>query len=160
MRSLNGDKIEFEPVLTDLTHQRSCPMLNPMSDDFCTCGLEWRIRLRTEMEMHNAWRKRAEEAEQALAAHEEGGGVPRSTLRHLLVDMLNACGTTMRANQPGEIADRIFKFFEYHRALASQEPPATFKEWWAKLATGQLGQRYETLSPIQIAEMAFKAGRE
>lgn len=67
MRSLNGDKIEFEPVLTDLTHQRSCPMLNPMSDDFCTCGLEWRIRLRTEMEMHNAWRKRAEEAEEALA---------------------------------------------------------------------------------------------
>ena len=38
-------------------------MLNPMSEEFCTCGLEWRIRLRTEMEMHNAWRKRAEEAE-------------------------------------------------------------------------------------------------
>ena len=53
---------------SDLTHTRSCPMLNPMSDDFCTCGLEWHIRLRTEMEMHNAWRKRAEEAESALAA--------------------------------------------------------------------------------------------
>lgn len=59
--------------------------------------------------------------EAALAAHEEGGGASRSTLRHLLVDMLNACGSTMRANQPGEIADRIFKFFEHHRALASQE---------------------------------------
>ena len=29
----------------------------------CTCGLEWRIRLQTEQEMHAAWRKRAEEAE-------------------------------------------------------------------------------------------------
>jgi hypothetical protein len=59
---------EFEPLLTDLTHTRSCPELTPGSDDYCTCGLVWRVRLRTEMEMHNAWRKRAEEAESALAA--------------------------------------------------------------------------------------------
>lgn len=34
----------------------------------CTCHLEWRIKFSTEREMHNAWRKRAEEAEAALAA--------------------------------------------------------------------------------------------
>ena len=38
----------------------------------CTCGLTWRIQLRTEQEMHAAWRKRAEEAEKELseARHE------------------------------------------------------------------------------------------
>lgn len=49
-----------------LTHTRSCPALTPGEDD-CTCGLRWRIYLQTEQEMHNAWRKRAEEAESALA---------------------------------------------------------------------------------------------
>lgn len=41
-------------------------------DAECTCGLEWRIQLQTEQEMHNAWRKRAEEAEKELseARHE------------------------------------------------------------------------------------------
>jgi hypothetical protein len=34
----------------------------------CTCHLEWRIKYATEREMHNAWRKRAEEAEAALQA--------------------------------------------------------------------------------------------
>jgi hypothetical protein len=47
-------------------HTRSCPQLGG-SDDACTCGLEWRIKLRTEQEMHAAWRKRAEEAERALS---------------------------------------------------------------------------------------------
>jgi hypothetical protein len=48
-----------------LEHTRSCPALTPMSDDDCTCGLVWRIKLQTEVKMHNAWRKRAEEAETA-----------------------------------------------------------------------------------------------
>lgn len=43
-------------------HTRSCPSLGN-GDARCTCGLEWRIKLRTEQEMHAAWRKRAEEAE-------------------------------------------------------------------------------------------------
>jgi hypothetical protein len=60
---VNSPNVQFDSLLSDLTHTRSCPMLNPMSEDPCTCGLDWRIRLRTEMEMHNAWRKRAEEAE-------------------------------------------------------------------------------------------------
>lgn len=34
----------------------------------CTCGLLWRDQLETERTMHAAWRKRAEEAEAALAA--------------------------------------------------------------------------------------------
>src|ERR1700680_336098 len=57
----------FEPLLTDLTHARSCEALTPGNEESCTCGLKWRIRLRTEIEMHNAWRKRAEEAEAGRA---------------------------------------------------------------------------------------------
>lgn len=41
-------------------HTRSCPAL---IKDACTCGLEWRIRVATEQQLHAAWRKRAEEAE-------------------------------------------------------------------------------------------------
>jgi hypothetical protein len=60
-----------QPVTGDevreaLKHTRSCPQLNPISDEPCTCGLQWRIALQTEVEMHNAWRKRAEEAEAVL----------------------------------------------------------------------------------------------
>ena len=47
----------------DLTHSRSCPELTPLSEDRCTCGLEYRKQLATEQSMHAAWRKRAEEAE-------------------------------------------------------------------------------------------------
>jgi hypothetical protein len=46
-----------------LQHTRSCPALTPGNYEECTCGLRWRIELQTEREMHNAWRKRAEEAE-------------------------------------------------------------------------------------------------
>lgn len=53
----------FEPLLEDLTHTRNCPALTPLHEEDCVCGLMWRIRLRTEMEMSNAWRKRAQEAE-------------------------------------------------------------------------------------------------
>jgi hypothetical protein len=49
-----------------IEHERNCPQRNPMSDDACTCGLEWRIKLGTEQVMHAAWRKRAEEAEKEL----------------------------------------------------------------------------------------------
>ena len=57
----------FETLLTDLTHTRSCPKLNPCDDDACTCALDWRIRLRTEMTLRNAWEKRAYQAERELA---------------------------------------------------------------------------------------------
>lgn len=63
--------MKFEPLLENLTHTRSCPSLTPRHEEDCTCGLIWRIRLRTEMEMHNAWRKRAEEAEASLIATRE-----------------------------------------------------------------------------------------
>ena len=54
----------FEELLRGkLGHTRSCPALTPGDDEDCTCGLIWRVRLQTEMTMHNAWRKRAEEAE-------------------------------------------------------------------------------------------------
>lgn len=43
-----------------LEHTRSCQHWN---DDGCTCALEIRIAARNWMELHNAWRKRAEEAE-------------------------------------------------------------------------------------------------
>jgi hypothetical protein len=49
-----------------LTHGRCCSSGFDLDAD-CTCGLQWRIQLQTEQEMHNAWRKRAEEAEAACA---------------------------------------------------------------------------------------------
>jgi hypothetical protein len=60
----------FEPLLEDLMHTRSCPSLIPGHEEDCTCGLVWRIRLRTEMEMRNAWEKRAYEAEARLISRE------------------------------------------------------------------------------------------
>src|SRR5579872_477707 len=52
--------------MTDsLEHSRSCSVSYDL-DAQCTCGLDYRIQLRTEQEMHTAWRKRAEEAESRL----------------------------------------------------------------------------------------------
>ncbi len=57
-----------EPTESPLQHGMNCPALILGADqDECQCGLKWRIRLRTEQEMHAAWRKRAEEAEAQLA---------------------------------------------------------------------------------------------
>ena len=47
-------------------HSLNCPELTPLSDERCTCALQERRWLRTEQELHNAWRKRAEEAERKL----------------------------------------------------------------------------------------------
>src|SRR5271157_3496530 len=47
-------------------HGMNCPASVMGHDDECTCGLQWRIAFETEREMHNAWRKRAEEAEARL----------------------------------------------------------------------------------------------
>lgn len=46
-------------------HTRSCEArsVTPPNDDYCTCALKERRWLRTEQEMHSAWRKRAEAAE-------------------------------------------------------------------------------------------------
>lgn len=49
-----------------LEHGRNCHALGKVGDAGCTCGLRYRIELQTEREMHNAWRKRAEEAEAKL----------------------------------------------------------------------------------------------
>lgn len=46
----------------ELTHTRSCHSLGGAESD-CTCSLKWRVALATEQSMHQAWRKRAEEAE-------------------------------------------------------------------------------------------------
>lgn len=46
-----------------LEHTRTCQHWN---SDGCTCALEIRILARDWMELHNAWRKRAEEAEAEL----------------------------------------------------------------------------------------------
>lgn len=60
------------PVSPDapLKHSMNCGALGFDGYDAgeCTCGLDWRIKLQTEQEMHAAWRKRAEEAEKEIAA--------------------------------------------------------------------------------------------
>ena len=52
-------------------HGMNCPALGrdeptPGVDD-CNCGLYYRRAWETEQAMHNAWRKRAEEAEALLS---------------------------------------------------------------------------------------------
>lgn len=49
-----------------LDHTRSCSA-GWDCESQCTCGLEFRIQLQTEQEMHSAWRKRAEESEAEVA---------------------------------------------------------------------------------------------
>ena len=53
--------------MNELKHGMNCPALksgHPYIDDpDCKCGLRWRIELQTAIEMHNAWEKRAYEAE-------------------------------------------------------------------------------------------------
>jgi hypothetical protein len=44
-------------------HGRNCGYWHGHDASECTCGLQRRIYLATEREQHNAWRKRAEEAE-------------------------------------------------------------------------------------------------
>ena len=47
-------------------HTRGCDALTP--GEACTCSLEYRRAWETERTLHNAWRKRGEDAEAALAA--------------------------------------------------------------------------------------------
>ena len=67
-----------------LQHTRSCPALTPGNDEECTCGLRWRIELQTEREMHNAWRKRAEEAEAAAPPADETLAMPNEKRKESL----------------------------------------------------------------------------
>lgn len=50
----------------ELQHGMNCWGNTPGRQHDCTCGLEYRKQLSTERSMHNAWRKRAEEAEKEL----------------------------------------------------------------------------------------------
>ena len=82
-----------------LQHTRSCPALTPGNYEECTCGLRWRIELQTEREMHNAWRKRAEEAEAAappadetLPAGEKTRGAFRSWADNFLFPKVHPSG--------------------------------------------------------------------
>ena len=63
------------PTLDEqLTHTRSCVGLNPHED--CTCGLQWRIREQTALNIAAAWTKRATEAEERLRAIEQAARMP------------------------------------------------------------------------------------
>lgn len=71
--------VDQQPVVLPL-HTRSCSAAWRNSEE-CTCGLEWRIKLQTEQEMHNAWRKRAEEAEAELAMLKRESAHPDETTK-------------------------------------------------------------------------------
>lgn len=47
-------------------HKPNCNYWLEQDKEDCTCGLDWRVMLQTEREQHNAWRKRAMEAEREL----------------------------------------------------------------------------------------------
>jgi len=57
-----------------IKHGRACAFVTKedgtewrAEDEDCTCGYEWRVRLSTEITLHNAWVKRATEAEAEVA---------------------------------------------------------------------------------------------
>ena len=56
-----------------LTHGRACRADYDLDTD-CTCGLQYRIQLQTEQEMHAAWMKRALESEAENAKMREALG--------------------------------------------------------------------------------------
>lgn len=58
--------VEDKNIRGEFDHRMNCAGNIPSQENDCTCGLKWRIMLQTEKEMHNAWRKRAEEAEKDL----------------------------------------------------------------------------------------------
>lgn len=71
-----------DPLTEKLQHGTNCGGYLG-SDDPCTSGLEWRIKLQTEQEMHAAWRKRAEESERDIDAVTnvlDICGIPRNCL--------------------------------------------------------------------------------
>lgn len=71
MRAATGaeDAAITDPLLLPpFGHTRSCPSLTPGNDEDCTCGLTWRIQLATRITLHEAWIKRATEAERENAA--------------------------------------------------------------------------------------------
>ena len=60
-------------VKPPIKHERACAWVTRDDgtewqdpEESCTCGYEWRVRLSTYMTLYNAWRKRAEEAENAV----------------------------------------------------------------------------------------------
>ena len=104
-------------------HSRTCPVRGrPLSDDDCTCGLKWHIQLRTEQEMHAAWRKRAEEAETreaALQARVEAQDVQLKTAREALEPMRNFTGmVTVKV-----VGDALECIVRALAALGEKEPP-------------------------------------
>lgn len=46
-------------------------------------------------------------------------GVPSESQ---VIEMLNACGTTMRANDLRGVADKMLKLFAWHRGASSEHP--------------------------------------
>lgn len=78
-----------QPMTGHLEHYRSCPELNPRSEEFCTCGLIYRQYLQTEQTMSAAWRKRAEEAE-----------AERDALRGLLREAERAMAGSLGVHRP------------------------------------------------------------
>jgi hypothetical protein len=131
--------MEFEPLLTDLAHTRSCPALTPGNDESCTCGLKWRVRLRTEMEMHNAWRKRAEELERTLAEMPPAEE-PKMTIDERLRLPCGICGRSRREhvgkvfgcpqgygtswNPEGKRDERVWPIHEKEAEMPPAAPPS------------------------------------
>lgn len=142
---------QFEPLLIDLTHTRSCDALIPGNEESCTCALRWRIRLRTEMEMHNAWRKRAEEAELALQSSQPTASEERTQVTDYLLEALpKFLGTTMDADDMREMA-KIISDVEALQSVPSSPllgPSVTEREieGWANASdAGQPGDLTETV---------------
>jgi hypothetical protein len=101
----------------ELTHTRSCGYFD--DEVGCTCCLEERKALATEQTMHRAWRKRAEEAESALAALTAGTGVREA---------LEAAQSYLRSTAPNSASHVLAKITRALTAPAVSGDAMTVKE--------------------------------
>ena len=74
-----------------LAHRRNCGYFD--QEIGCTCCLKERTALRTEQEMHAAWRKRAEEAERHITDIEAENATLARTARALVTTLDQQLGT-------------------------------------------------------------------
>ena len=118
-----------DDVERSMMHGMNCPASALGNDEECLCGLKWRVALATEQTMHNAWRKRAEQAEReladAVAAERERCAKLESAIRDLLtLAIKDNLGEYIPASQPW-VSEKIAAVRIAIRATPASEPTGT-----------------------------------
>jgi hypothetical protein len=116
------------PSAEELQHTRTCTYWE--SEEGCSCSLEYRVQLQTEQTMHAAWRKRAEEAEQALAA------------MHSLSPEQERCPECEHASHAGKECDVDPCICGRYAVNTKAQPPAELVVEWPEPMKVERGENY------------------